>query len=359
MINTHTRCDCVSQRCEVWSRTSPNQPTQQHISLLSVLSWTSTKALKLLVQPVLVPCTGLDMHYCNASQPSWSSSKLEWSRLTVMRWISAWTREMLATLIIFSDIAAGLAEELALLPNVQSRPTAARYRPRAHSASNQMSWGITCHCRWCVEILRGYHCCLAWCGFTECAWYSDKCCRGYSAHCERPIQRNDGRPEWSNLLSWILSWPRWVQFPHVFIYTVTSDTKIAELVQSPILWKRNLNQLSSGSISLRLPTSSSLAVTDQDLRDTMPTYKKIGLSLTKILVAEINSGKDLPHFVQYDSGEDVISVFKAQFEAYTQQCNPFSTCSALYTKPMLYWKALRNEPEASVLSVCVYFLFKN
>lgn len=97
---------------------------------------------------------------------------------------------------------------------------------------------------------------------------------------------------------------------------------------------------------------SNPGVTDTDLRDAMPTYGKVGTFLFKTLAKELQSGRsDAPAFQSYSTSELVMAAFKSQFENYTRQYPPFSARSESWKKPMEYWTAMSERPEAAVLAV--------
>ncbi|KAF9021139.1 hypothetical protein BDZ89DRAFT_1071710 [Hymenopellis radicata] len=95
-----------------------------------------------------------------------------------------------------------------------------------------------------------------------------------------------------------------------------------EQLSSPILRKSQANVLERGIVRLRGPPSDR---TDQDLRDAMPTYAKVGLFLIQTLYHEMNSrGRDIPACSQYETSTAAVAALKSQFEAYTRQHAPFS-----------------------------------
>jgi hypothetical protein len=123
----------------------------------------------------------------------------------------------------------------------------------------------------------------------------------------------------------------------------------SEHVKSPVLLRSSANQLRntvtvSGSVSVA-------GATDQDLRDSIPSYLKVGAFLLEVLAKELQAARDTPAFSRYSSAADVMTAFKAQFEAYTRQYPPFSARSETWSKAIQYWRSLAELPEASVLAV--------
>ncbi|KAJ7587691.1 hypothetical protein C8J56DRAFT_890589 [Mycena floridula] len=111
-----------------------------------------------------------------------------------------------------------------------------------------------------------------------------------------------------------------------------------------------------GSFVVMRDTTDS-AVTDQDLRDSIPAYTKVSQCLVELLAEEIQSGRKAPEFLAYETGADIIQALKSQMERYTRQQAPFSARSPDWTKPMLYWKAMLNEPEARILAFIAVKIF--
>ncbi|KAJ6512898.1 ribonuclease H-like domain-containing protein [Mycena sanguinolenta] len=97
-----------------------------------------------------------------------------------------------------------------------------------------------------------------------------------------------------------------------------------EHVKSPLLFKANANQLGTLGSLPTAPRVSRSGVTDQDLRDSMPAYPKVGIFLKKALAKELQAGRQDPAFSRYTSGAQILDAFKIQFEAYTRQYPPFS-----------------------------------
>ncbi|KAJ7440035.1 hypothetical protein FB451DRAFT_1191822 [Mycena latifolia] len=123
-----------------------------------------------------------------------------------------------------------------------------------------------------------------------------------------------------------------------------------EHVKSPILRKDTANQFDVSTTPVTSAASSQSSLTDQDLRDSMPTYQKVGKFLLKVLATELKSGRDAPEFRPYRSAEAVLAAFKAQFEAFTRQYPPYSARAAAWTKPYLYWTAMGEQSDASILA---------
>jgi hypothetical protein len=140
--------------------------------------------------------------------------------------------------------------------------------------------------------------------------------------------------------------PRTVYLPS---FPFLTDTFL-EHVKSPILLKSSANQLDKPEAPapvLYLETQ----ITDQDLRDSMPTYAKVGVFLLKVLATELKAGRQAPQFASYKSATDVMTAFRSQFEAFTRQYPPFSARSRSWTKPYLYWTAMLDQSDAGVLAV--------
>ncbi|KAJ6603173.1 hypothetical protein B0H10DRAFT_2440555 [Mycena sp. CBHHK59/15] len=131
-----------------------------------------------------------------------------------------------------------------------------------------------------------------------------------------------------------------------------------EHVRSPILLKQAANQLETPAPrTTSAAISSQSTLTDKDLRDSMPTYRKVGKFLLKFLATELQSGRQVPQFTRYQSADDVMDAFRAQFEAFTRQYPPFSARSASWTKPYLYWTAMLKQADAGVLSFLAIKVF--
>ncbi|KAJ6615950.1 hypothetical protein B0H10DRAFT_2253458 [Mycena sp. CBHHK59/15] len=125
-----------------------------------------------------------------------------------------------------------------------------------------------------------------------------------------------------------------------------------EHVKSPILFKTSANQLDK---STSTPSPSSVkAITDQDLRDSMPSYARVGEFLFEVLAKELQASRDSPAFDRYSMAGEIMEVFKLQFEAYTRQYPPFSVRSHTWSKAMQYWRSLADLPESSILALISY-----
>ncbi|KAJ7847041.1 ribonuclease H-like domain-containing protein [Mycena leptocephala] len=128
-----------------------------------------------------------------------------------------------------------------------------------------------------------------------------------------------------------------------------------EHVKSPILLRSSANQLNrSTSVAA---TSSAKHVTDQDLRNSMPSYAKVGTFLFQVLAKELQAGRDAPAFARYSKASEVMDVFKLQFEAYTRQYPPFSVRSNTWSKAMQYWRSLQDLPESSIIAFVAIKIF--
>ncbi|KAF9021143.1 hypothetical protein BDZ89DRAFT_1071717 [Hymenopellis radicata] len=127
-----------------------------------------------------------------------------------------------------------------------------------------------------------------------------------------------------------------------------------EQLSSPILRKSQANVLERGIVRLRGPPSDR---TDQDLRDAMPTYAKVGLFLIQTLYHEMNSrGRDIPACSQYETSTAAVAALKSQFEAYTRQHAPFSARVHART-PLEYWRTMSESPHADVLAFIAIKIF--
>ncbi|KAJ7246966.1 hypothetical protein C8J57DRAFT_1241128 [Mycena rebaudengoi] len=89
----------------------------------------------------------------------------------------------------------------------------------------------------------------------------------------------------------------------------------------------------------------------------MPAYGKVGIFLFKVLAKELRSGRKSSEFVYHTSGNDIMAAFKTQFEAYTRQYPPFSARQNIWSRPMQYWEAMSQLPEASVLGFVAKKIF--
>ncbi|KAJ7256333.1 ribonuclease H-like domain-containing protein [Mycena rebaudengoi] len=131
-----------------------------------------------------------------------------------------------------------------------------------------------------------------------------------------------------------------------------------EHVKSPILFKKSGNQLERAATTPLSSNQTNSGATDKDLRDSMPTYSKIGTFLYKTLAKELQSGRsDAPPFRPYLTSDLVFAAFKSQFENYTRQYPPFSARSPLWSKPIQYWNAMSERPEAAILAFLAIKIF--
>jgi hypothetical protein len=138
-------------------------------------------------------------------------------------------------------------------------------------------------------------------------------------------------------------------FSGQFLYALIT---VSEHIKSPILFKTTANQLSDATSPRTSSTSSfGSSMTDQDLRDSMPAYRKVGTFLVKVLAKELRAGRMAPEFMHHTSGNEILAAFKTQFESYTRQYPPFSARQKTWSRPMQYWEAMSQLPEASVLAV--------
>ncbi|KAJ7584738.1 hypothetical protein C8J56DRAFT_893377 [Mycena floridula] len=128
-------------------------------------------------------------------------------------------------------------------------------------------------------------------------------------------------------------------------------------IKSDILQKKQVNQLHPDPAFTTSSALQSTNHTDQDLLDSMPAYIEVGTRLFKMIVDEIKAGRKAPQFDDYKTGQDILQAFKSQFERYTRQQSPFSARSAAWTKPLLYWKAMLQDKEASILAFIAVKIF--
>ncbi|KAJ7789074.1 ribonuclease H-like domain-containing protein [Mycena olivaceomarginata] len=128
-----------------------------------------------------------------------------------------------------------------------------------------------------------------------------------------------------------------------------------EHVKSPILFKSSANQLQNPTAITTHGSTSK--VTDQDLRDSMPPYVKVGEFLFQVLAKELQSSRDVPAFHRYSSASGVMDAFKSQFESYTRQYPPFSVRSTTWSKAIQYWRSLEHVPEASIIAFVAIKIF--
>ncbi|KAK7050670.1 hypothetical protein R3P38DRAFT_3174151 [Favolaschia claudopus] len=127
-----------------------------------------------------------------------------------------------------------------------------------------------------------------------------------------------------------------------------------EHVKSTLLFRVSANQLSTPTA--QAPSATASLVTDQDLRDSMPAYVKVGAFLFHLLAKELQSGRDAPAFQRYSKAADVMKAL-LQFEYYTRQYPPFSTRSNGWTKAIQYWRSLEEHPESSILAFVAIKIF--
>ncbi|KAJ6582779.1 hypothetical protein B0H10DRAFT_900779 [Mycena sp. CBHHK59/15] len=111
------------------------------------------------------------------------------------------------------------------------------------------------------------------------------------------------------------------------------------------------------SFGLASSRSSILGTTDKDLRDSMPTYPKVGTFLYKVLAKELQAGRKAPEFKYHASGNEIMAAFKTQFELYTRQYPPFSARADVWSRPIQYWNAMSQLPEASILAFVTMKIF--
>ncbi|KAJ7669618.1 ribonuclease H-like domain-containing protein, partial [Mycena olivaceomarginata] len=109
--------------------------------------------------------------------------------------------------------------------------------------------------------------------------------------------------------------------------------------------------------TLFLENPSAVRNSDQDLRDSMPSYSKVGLFLFDVLAKELKGSRRPPEIAHYPSTAAVMVAYKHQFEAHTRQHPPFSVRSQEWFKPMQYWRSLAEHAEAGVLAFIAIKIF--
>ncbi|KAJ6528165.1 hypothetical protein B0H19DRAFT_1274963 [Mycena capillaripes] len=124
-----------------------------------------------------------------------------------------------------------------------------------------------------------------------------------------------------------------------------------------MLLKVTANQLATAPTVPSASRSSVQGITDQDLRDSMPTYEKVGTFLFKVLAKELQAGRKADEFVHHSSANTIMAAFKTQFELYSRQYPPFSARAATWSTPMQYWKAMSQLPDASILAFVAIKIF--
>ncbi|KAJ6461131.1 hypothetical protein C8R47DRAFT_1241882 [Mycena vitilis] len=127
-----------------------------------------------------------------------------------------------------------------------------------------------------------------------------------------------------------------------------------EHVKSPLLFRASANQLAAPAVST---FGDSAGITDQDLRDSMPSYTKVGKFLLQVLAKELQAGRDAPVFQRYSTSAEVMNDFKLQFEAYTRQYPPFNVRSRAFEKALDYWRSLQEVDTACVLAFVAIKIF--
>lgn len=73
-----------------------------------------------------------------------------------------------------------------------------------------------------------------------------------------------------------------------------------------------------------------------------------------LLKEEIAANSEPGVFNSYEDGAAILKAFRRQLAAFTRQDAPFQLHHDLGT--LLYWRAMKEEPKASVLAVRVFFL---
>ncbi|KAJ7673239.1 ribonuclease H-like domain-containing protein [Mycena polygramma] len=126
-----------------------------------------------------------------------------------------------------------------------------------------------------------------------------------------------------------------------------------EHVKSPLLFRSTGNQLIRPT-PLTTSAAGSSGMTDRDLRDSMPSYTKVG---ALVLAKEGQASRDAPEFRFHSDASAIMDAFKAQFELYSRQHPPFSVRASHLTKPLAYWRSLAELPASSVLAFVAVKIF--
>ncbi|KDN33484.1 hypothetical protein RSAG8_13430, partial [Rhizoctonia solani AG-8 WAC10335] len=85
---------------------------------------------------------------------------------------------------------------------------------------------------------------------------------------------------------------------------------------------------------------------DSDLRNSIPSYERIGNFLGAMLVHEINSGRAPEIFDHYEDARAIITEFRFQFMNYVRQAGPFDRYIHAAT-PLEYWTKLSRHATIS------------
>ncbi|KAJ7241185.1 ribonuclease H-like domain-containing protein [Mycena rebaudengoi] len=97
--------------------------------------------------------------------------------------------------------------------------------------------------------------------------------------------------------------------------------------------------------------------TDQDLRDSMPSYTKVGAFHFQAIAKELQAKRKSEAFAPYSSASAIMLALKSQFEFYTRQYPPFSIRNPNWSKPIQYWQALAAHAESGVLAFIAIKIF--
>ncbi|KAF9025001.1 hypothetical protein BDZ89DRAFT_1040796 [Hymenopellis radicata] len=123
-------------------------------------------------------------------------------------------------------------------------------------------------------------------------------------------------------------------------------------ITSPILKKSQANVLERGAVRIRgIPANRA----DQDLRDAIPVYAKVGIFLVKMLYREMQS-RLIPECSHYGNSDAAVSALKLQLEAYARQSAPFCNRSPMWSA-IKYWREMARSPHADVLSFVAIKIF--
>ncbi|QRV83798.1 hypothetical protein RhiJN_11814 [Ceratobasidium sp. AG-Ba] len=128
---------------------------------------------------------------------------------------------------------------------------------------------------------------------------------------------------------------------------------------SPLFLRKNINPLST-KITIKPRTTLDphvAALSDADLRQSMPTYLSAGKYLGELLRHEIKSGR-LPDTItrSYSTPSLIFEEFRTEFEAYVRQKAPFNRYHDSATA-FEYWNRLSRHFDACVLSYLAIKLY--
>ncbi|KAF7303480.1 DUF659 domain-containing protein [Mycena indigotica] len=148
----------------------------------------------------------------------------------------------------------------------------------------------------------------------------------------------------------------------------STDAYLAGFFLDPQYVTSTVLKRSSGNLLVSSPTESSSATPgnqaaedgDADLRRKMPAYAAVGTFLVNQLKAELKARPNLKSskvFSPYADRKAVIAALRSQLEAFTRQRAPFNRRNAAWTRAYLYWRALLDDADASVLAYIALKIF--